>query len=80
MINDDNNTLNVDELDNSLIEREIRMGTQIAIVNASIKCRTVHTGVANNGALKVSKEGMSGILIVGNPIRIIRISIAFINK
>jgi len=51
----------VDELDNSLIEREIRMGTQIAIVNASIRCRTVHTGVANNGAFKVSKESMSGI-------------------
>ena len=73
----------MDELDNSLIDREINMGTQIAIVNASIRCRTVHTGAANKGALKDTKEGMldiSVILMVGNPIRIIRISIAFINK
>ena len=56
------------------------MGIQIAIVKASIRCRTVHTGEANNGALKVTKEGMSGISMVGNPIRIIKISIAFINK
>jgi len=56
------------------------MGTQIAIVNASIRWRTVHTGEANNGAFKVSNEVMSGILMVGIPIRIIRISIAFINK
>jgi len=70
----------VDELDNSLIEREIRMGTQIAIVNASIRCRIVHTGVANNGVLDGSKEGMSDMVMVGNPIKIIRISIAVINK
>ena len=70
----------MDELDNSLIERAIRMGTQIAIVNPSIKCRTVHTGASNNGAFKVTKEIMFGILIVGNPIKIITISIAFINK
>jgi len=70
----------VDELDNSLIERAIRMGTQIAIVNPSIKCRIVHTGELNNGAFEVTKEGMFGILIVGNHIKIINISIAFINK
>ena len=56
------------------------MGTQIAIVNASIRWRMVHTGEANNGAFKVSKENMFGMSMVGNPIRIIRISIAFINK
>lgn len=34
---DEINTRNVDELDNSLIEREIKIGTHIPIVNASIE-------------------------------------------
>ena len=74
-------TRNVDELDNSLIEREIRIGTQIPIVRASITWSTVHTGDAKYEALKiVSRDNISGMEMEGIPIRMIKISIALINK
>ena len=48
--NDEISTRNVDELDNSLIESDIRIGTHTPKVIASITSRIVHTGDLKNGA------------------------------
>ena len=72
-------TRNVEEFDNSRMASVISIGTQIAIVKASNVLIIIQAGLLNT---VLNKSGLieKGIVVVGNAIRIIRISIKFITK
>ena len=75
MAKDANNTRTVDEFDSSLIASVTNIGIQIAIVKASIACKTAQVGELNIGAKTVGLIiPVIGIVNVGKPIKIIRVS------
>ena len=80
MAKDANNTRTVDEFDSSLIARVTNIGIQIAIVKASIVCKTAQVGELNIAIKTLGSKPVIAIYTVGNPIKIIRVSIRFMSK